>query len=133
MQLERAVAVLTTGFGLLAIILAAVGIYGVMAYSVAQRTNEIGIRLAVGASPHQVRNMVMRECSRTASVGLVLGIAAALGLIRVVRAMLYGIDAFDPLTIAATVGLLLLVALGAAWIPALRAARLQPMVALRNE
>lgn len=133
MQLERAVAVLTTGFGLLAMVLAAVGIYGVMAYSVAQRTNEIGIRLALGASPEQVRNMIMGECSRTTSTGLVFGITVALGLTRVVRAMLYGIDAFDPLTIAATVGLLLLVALVATWIPALRAAGLQPMVALRNE
>ena len=133
MQLERAVAVLTTGFGLLAMALAAVGIYGVMAYSVAQRTNEIGIRLAVGASPEQVRNMIMRESLRTTSVGLAFGMTTALGLTHVVRAMLYGIDAFDPLTIAATFGLLLLVALGATWIPALRAAGLQPMVALRNE
>ena len=133
MQLERAVAVLTSGFGLMAVILAAVGIYGVMAYSVAQRTNEIGIRLAVGATPEQVRNMIMRECTRTTGVGLAFGITVALGLTHVVRAMLYGIDAFDPMTISATVGLILLIALGATWVPALRAARLQPMVALRNE
>lgn len=133
MQLERAVAVVTTGFGLLAVILAAVGIYGVMAFSVAQRTNEIGIRLAVGATQEQVRNMIMGECTRTTGVGLAFGITVALGLTHVVRSMLYGIDAFDPMTIAATVGLILVVALAATWVPALRAAGLQPMVALRNE
>lgn len=133
MQLERAVAVLTAGFGLLAMALSAVGIYGVMSYSVAQRVNEIGIRLAVGARPEQVRGMILRECSNVMGVGLACGIAVALGLTHVVRAMLYGISAYDPVTILATIGVLLLVALGATWIPARRAAALQPMDALRNE
>ncbi|HVC48204.1 MAG TPA: ABC transporter permease [Terracidiphilus sp.] len=133
MQLERAVAVLTAGFGLMAMLLAAVGIYGVMAYSVAQRTNEIGIRLAVGARPAQVRDMILGECWRVTSVGLACGMVAALGLTHVIRSMLYGIQAYDPIAILATVAVLLLVALGAAWIPARRAARCQPMDALRNE
>lgn len=133
LQLERAVAILTTGFGLLAMALAAVGIYGVMAYSVAQRTNEIGIRLAVGAQPAQVRNMILRECSSLTALGLLSGIVAGLALTHLVRTMLYGVDAFDPVTIVSAVAVLALVALGAAWIPARRAAGLQPMIALRNE
>ncbi len=133
MQLERAVAVLTAGFGLLALALSAVGIYGVMSYSVAQRINEIGVRLAMGARPEQVRRMVLRECSNVTGVGLACGVAAALALCRVVRTMLFGIDAFDPFTIVTTVAILLIVALGATWIPARRAAALEPMVALRNE
>lgn len=133
MQLERAVAVLTTGFGLLAIALAAVGIYGVMSCSVARRTQEIGIRLAVGARPEQVRNMVLQESSRLTAAGTAFGVAAALGLTHLVRSMLYGIDPFDPPTVSAALALLLLVALAATWIPARRAAGLQPMVAIRNE
>ncbi|MGB6721431.1 MAG: ABC transporter permease [Terracidiphilus sp.] len=133
MQLERAVAVLTAGFGLLAMALSAVGIYGVMSYSVAQRINEIGIRLAMGARPEQVRRMVLRECWNVTGVGLACGIAVALALCHVVRAMLFGIGAFDPLTVLTTVGVLLFVALGATWIPARKAASLQPMNALRNE
>ncbi|WP_263419431.1 ABC transporter permease [Terriglobus albidus] len=133
MQLERAVAVLTVGFGLLAMSLSAVGIYGVMAYSVAQRTNEIGIRLAVGARPVQVRGMILQESSRVTGIGLVCGIAVALGLTHLVRSMLFGIETYDPPTILVTVGVLVLVALGATWIPARRAAALQPMDALRNE
>lgn len=133
MQLERAVAVLTLGFGLLAMALSAVGIYGVMSYSVAQRINEIGIRLAVGARREQVRGMILRECSRITGVGLVCGMAAALFLTHLVSAMLFGIASYDPFTVFATIAILFLVALGATWIPARRAAALQPMQALRNE
>jgi predicted permease len=133
MQLERAVAVLAAGFGLLALVLSAVGIYGVMSYSVARRINEIGIRLAMGARPDQVRRMVLRECSNVTGVGLTCGVAAAIALCYLVRAMLFGIDAFDPLTTVATVAILLAVALAAAWLPARKAATLQPMSALRNE
>lgn len=132
-QQARLFVVLTAGFGLLALALAAVGIYGIMAYQVASRRNEIGIRLALGAQPGQVRGMILRECTWLAVAGIAAGVAAALGATRLVQSMLYGIRADDPATFAAGVGLLLGVALAAAWIPAWRAARVQPMDALRHE
>lgn len=132
-QQERLFVVLTAGFGLLALALAAVGIYGIMAYSVASRRNEIGIRMALGAQPGQVRGMILRESWWLAAAGIAVGMAGALGLTRMVQSMLYGIRADDPATLAAGVGLLLAVALAAAWIPARRAARVQPMEALRCE
>lgn len=133
MQMERAFAALTAGFGVLALALACVGVYGVMAYSVSQRTNEIGIRLALGAVPAQVRAMILRESTWLALIGIVAGVACALGLTRIVNSMLYGIKPDDPLTFASGVLLLLAVAMGAAWIPARRAAGVQPMEALRHE
>jgi len=131
--MERAFAALTAGFGVLALALACVGIYGIMAYSVAQRTNEIGIRLALGAQPGQVRSMILRESTWLTTVGIVVGVGAALGLTRLVKSMLFGVTANDPVTLAAGVGLLLAVALAATWIPARRAAGVQPMEALRHE
>jgi predicted permease len=133
MQMERAFAALTAGFGVLALALACVGIYGIMAYSVAQRTNEIGIRLALGAQPGQVRSMILRESTWLTAVGIVAGVAAALGLTRLVKSMLFGVTANDPVTLAAGVALLLAIALAATWIPARRAAGVQPMEALRHE
>ncbi len=133
MRMERTFATLTSGFGVLAVALACVGIYGIMAYSVANRRNEIGIRMALGAQPVQVRGMILRESTWLALVGIVVGVGGALLLTRLVRTMLYGIQANDPATIAAGCSLLLLVALGASWIPARRAARVQPMEALRHE
>jgi predicted permease len=133
MHSEIAFASLTSGFGVLALGLACVGIYGVMAYSVANRRNEIGIRLALGAQPEQVRGMILRESGRLALVGIVAGVLAALFLMRMVAWMLYGIHSYDPVTLAAAVLLLLLVALGASWIPARRASSVQPMEALRHE
>src|SRR5215469_11709330 len=90
LQIERALAALTSGFGVLAIALACVGIYGIMAYSVAQRTNEIGIRLALGAQPGQIRGMVLRESTWITAAGLLAGVAGALMLVRLVKTMLYG-------------------------------------------
>jgi ABC-type antimicrobial peptide transport system permease subunit len=133
MRQERIFFTLTSGFGLLALALAAVGIYGIMAYSVAQRTNEIGIRLALGAQPAQIRGMILRESTWLAGAGTVSGLGAALVLTRLVKSMLYGIQPYDPLTLAAGVGLLLTVALAASWLPARRAAVVQPMDALRHE
>jgi ABC-type antimicrobial peptide transport system permease subunit len=104
-----------------------------MAYSVAQRTNEIGIRLALGAQPGQVRSMILRESTWLTSVGIIVGISAALGLTRLVKSMLYGVTPNDPVTLGAGVALLLAIALVAAWIPARRAASVQPMEALRHE
>jgi predicted permease len=133
MQIERAFAALMAGFGVLALALACVGVYGIMAYSVAQRTNEIGIRLALGAEPGQVRRMFLRESTWLTGVGIAAGLGAALGLTRLVKSMLYGVTPNDPATLAAGVALLLAVALVATWIPARRAAAVQPMQALRHE
>jgi predicted permease len=133
MQIERAFAALTAGFGILALALACVGIYGIMAYSVAQRTNEIGIRLALGAQPGQIRSMILRESTWLTMAGIVAGVAGALGCTRLVRSMLYGVAPNDAVTLSAGVALLLGVALVATWIPARRAASVQPMDALRHE
>jgi len=133
MQMERAFAAMTAGFGVLALALACVGIYGIMAYSVAQRTNEIGIRLALGAQAGQVRSMILRESTWLTAVGIVVGVGAALGLTRLVKSMLYGVTPNDPVTLGSGVALLLAIALVAAWIPARRAASVQPMEALRHE
>jgi predicted permease len=133
LQVQRDLAALTACFGLLALALACVGIYGVMAYSVTQRTNEIGIRLALGAHPARVRSMVLRESMWVAGVGIVAGLIAASGLTRLVQSMLYGVGPYDPATIAAGAVLLLAIGLAASWIPARRAARIQPMEAIRHE
>ena len=133
MRMERAFAALTSGFGVLALALACVGIYGIMAYSVANRKNEFGIRMALGAQPRQVRGMILRESAWLAVAGIVVGGGAALLLTRLVKSMLYGIQPYDPATMAGGVLTLLAVALVASWIPARRAARIQPMEALRHE
>ncbi len=133
MQIERLFAALTVGFGVLALALACVGIYGIMAYSVANRRNEIGIRLALGALPSQVRTMILRESTWLTAAGIVAGLAAALALTRLVKSMLFGIEPHDPATLIGGVMILLLVALAASWIPARRAAGVQPMEALRHE
>jgi ABC-type antimicrobial peptide transport system permease subunit len=133
MQVQRALAALTTAFGLLALILACVGVYGVMSYNVAQRTNEIGIRLALGARPSQLRTMILRESTGVTVAGIVVGVSGALLLTRAVKSLLYGIHPNDPLTFSTGVLILIAVALAASWIPARRAAGVQPMEALRHE
>ena len=133
MQQERVFGALTSGFGLLALALASVGIYGIMAYSVTQRTNEIGIRLALGARRTQMRAMVLRESSLLALAGIVAGIAGALLFTRAIRSLLYGVTPNDPVTVIAGVALLLAIAMVASWIPAARAAGVEPMEALRHE
>jgi predicted permease len=132
-QEERMFASLTAGFGLLALALACVGIYGIMAYTVSQRTNEIGIRLALGAERGQVRGMVLREAGWLAVIGVSTGIAVALALGRLVATMLYGLKAADPVSLTGAAFLLLLVALAAGWVPAMRASSVEPMQALRHE
>jgi predicted permease len=133
MQMERALATLTTGFGLMALMLASVGIYGIMAYTVSQRTNEIGIRLALGAERRQIRGMILGESTWITAAGLVAGVAGALGLVRLVKSMLFGIAPYDPVTLGCAVTVMLGVALVASWIPARRAAGVEPMEALRHE
>jgi predicted permease len=133
LQQERIFANLTGGFGVLALVLACIGIYGIMAYSVSRRTNEIGIRMALGAQPARVLRMVLREASWMVAIGVAAGVGAALALGRVIASMLYGVKSWDLATYALSSGLLILVALGASWIPARRAAGVDPMRALRHE
>jgi predicted permease len=130
---ERIFAQLTSGFGVLALVLASIGIYGIMAYTVARRTGEIGIRMALGARAGQVLGMVMREVSWMALAGVVVGVGAAVGLGRLVSSMLYGLKASDPVTLVAIGGLMMLIALLAGLGPARRAARIDPVQALRHE
>jgi predicted lysophospholipase L1 biosynthesis ABC-type transport system permease subunit len=118
-------------FGGCALLLAAIGIYGLMAYSVEQRTQEIGIRLALGASVQQVRNMVVRQGMLLALVGVVLGVASAFGLARLVQTMLYGVTTRDPLVFAGVPVVLTAVAFLAVYLPARQASRVDPVTALR--
>jgi predicted permease len=133
LQGERVITGLTSAFGALALVLATIGIYGVMAYSVAQRTSEIGVRLALGAVPEQVLAMILREASRISIAGIVIGLVASVVLAQFLRSLLYGVKAYDPLTLSGAALIFLMVALGASWIPARRAASVQPMEALRHE
>jgi predicted permease len=126
-------AILTGCFGMLAACLAIVGIYGVISYVVGQRTNEIGLRFALGARPADVFRLVIGESMRLVLWGLVLGLVGTLGLARVLQTLLFGVGPYDPLTIAAVLGALGLAALLGSSIPALRAARVDPLVALRQE
>ncbi len=130
---ERVFAQLTTAFGLLAVMLSSIGIYGIMAYTVARRTGEIGIRMALGAEGHQVLAMVLRDSLWMALTGVVLGICVALWLARFVGTMLYGLGASDPFTLMAAASLLILVALLAGVYPAHRASHINPTVALRHD
>ena len=124
---------LMTIFGASALLLAAIGIYGLMAYSVEQRTQEIGIRLSLGADAGTVRRMVVRQGMQLALVGVVVGLAASWGLARLMTSFLFEVSARDPLVFAGVPIVLTIVAFFAVWLPALRASRIDPMVALRYE
>jgi predicted permease len=130
---ERMIASLSTVFGFVATMLAIIGLYGVMSYSVAQRTREIGIRMALGAEQGKVIGMVMREVLTLIAIGVGVGVPAALLLTRVVKSQLYGLEAHDPWTLGLATGLLAMVACAAGYIPAFRASRVDPMKALRYE
>ena len=129
----RLLTVLLGLFGAMGLVLGALGIYGVLAYLVTQRTREIGVRLALGAQPRDVLRMVVGSGLRLAGLGVVIGLAGALLLTRLMQGVLYGVSANDPLTFGAVAAGLLGVAMLASWIPALRATRVDPLVALRSE
>jgi len=119
--------------GVLALVLASIGMYGIMAYTVSRRTNEIGIRMALGARPGVVLGMVLLEASKLVAIGIVAGTCAALGMGRLIASMLYGLKSWDPATLFFSGVLLIGVAMAASWIPARRAAGVDPMRALRHE
>jgi ABC-type antimicrobial peptide transport system permease subunit len=131
-QQEKMIATLTSLFGVLGLILASVGLYGVLAYMVEQRTSEIGIRMALGANRGQVTRMVLRGAFSQIGIGLAIGIPAAIGAGRLMTSELYGVQPWDPMMLALAVLVLSLAALLASAIPARRAAGVDPMAALRN-
>ena len=130
---DRLALALMTGFGIIALILASVGIYGVLSYTVAQRTREIGVRMALGQSPGAVRRVVLVEGSRLIALALALGLGVAAVLSRNASSLLFGIQPIDPPTYLATTAVLSLAALAACWIPARRATRINPLEAIRAE
>jgi ABC-type antimicrobial peptide transport system permease subunit len=130
---ERLIALLASFFAVVAGVLVAVGLYGVVGYSAARRTSEIGVRLALGATRESVRWLMMREALLLSSVGVIVGIPAAIVCSRIARSMLYNVSPHDPALLAVTVALVFIVTAVSAFIPALRASRLDPMRALRYE
>lgn len=120
-------------FAGLALVMACVGIYGVISYLVSQRTQEIGVRMALGAQPRDILHLVLTHGTRMTTLGALIGIIASLGLTRLMASQLFGVRSYDPVTFATVVVLLMLVGIAASWIPARRAMRLDPIVALRHE
>ena len=131
--LDRMIGTLSAAFAALATLLAAIGLYGVLAYTVAQRTREIGLRMALGANAGRLRGMVLGQVGRMTVIGGVIGIAAAIGLERTARSLLFEIEGADPIVMALAIVALSIVALAAGFVPAHRAANLEPMRALRHE
>jgi ABC-type antimicrobial peptide transport system permease subunit len=126
-------ALIIGAFGLLALVLATVGLYGVVSYAVGLRTREVGIRLAIGATPRQVLALILSQGLRLAVAGAVLGALGAAAAGQVLESMLYGVSALDPIALGAAAGLLILVAVAANLVPARAAARVDPLRALRAE
>ena len=129
----RTVSVLLTAFALMALVLAGVGVYGVMAYSVSQRTREIGVRMALGATAESVFRMVLGHALRLVALGVVVGLVAAAGLTRMLETLLFQTEPLDPATFAATALVLVVVATFASFVPARRGTRITPVEALRTE
>jgi ABC-type antimicrobial peptide transport system permease subunit len=130
---DRTTAQLAVVFGCVALTLAAIGLYGVLSYGIARRRGEIAVRIALGAQPGRVVAMILRETIGLVVAGLALGAGLAYAASRLIDSRLYGVAPQDPLTLALAAGLLLLAAIGAAYLPARRASRLDPMAGLRRE
>ena len=130
---QRFAASLLAVFAVLATVLAAIGLYGLVSYGVAQRTNELGIRMALGASPSNILLMVLRESAQITGIGAAVGVVAGVLLTRAINGILYGVSSYDPVSFAGSAILLIFVALAASYIPAYRAVRVDPLVALRYE
>jgi ABC-type antimicrobial peptide transport system permease subunit len=130
---ERFIAQIASAFSLFALLLACVGLYGVMSYAVTRRTNEIGIRMALGATAHHVMRLVMREVTLLVVLGVLIGMTAAVATTRFVSTLLFGLEPTDPLTLTLATLLMIGVAALAGYLPARRAARVDPMIALRHE
>jgi putative ABC transport system permease protein len=126
-------AVLLAGFAAIALVLATIGIYGVTAHAVNQRRHEVGVRMALGASAREVLSLILQQHLRPALVGVVVGVAGAIALARFLESLVYGVGASDPLTFAFMAATLVAVAVIACWIPARRATRVDPLIALRTE
>ena len=131
--LDRMISILSASFALIATLLAAIGLYGVLAYSVASRTREIGVRMALGASSRDVRGMVLRQVGIMTLIGGLIGIGGAIALGKGARSLLYQITGYDPLVLILSALVLAGVALMAGYVPALRASKIDPMQALRYE
>ncbi|MEQ1857983.1 MAG: FtsX-like permease family protein, partial [Longimicrobiales bacterium] len=130
---QRINALLVSGFGAVALLIAAVGLAGVLGFSVSQRTNEIGVRMSLGAHPSQVRRMIVLEGATLLVIGLAIGAIASLFATGVVEGMLFGVSRNDPTTLLAVAALMAIVGVTAAWVPAMRASNVQPVEALRRD
>jgi ABC-type antimicrobial peptide transport system permease subunit len=130
---ERVLAALSSGFALLALLLASVGLFGMMSYNVARRTREIGIRMALGARRSMVLRRILQETVTVSVAGILIGLAGALATTRLVAAFLFELSPRDPSTLLATAVVLMATTMAAGWLPARRAAAVDPMRALRNE
>jgi ABC-type antimicrobial peptide transport system permease subunit len=130
---ERAVAGLAGLFGIVALVLAVIGLYGVTAYTVAQRTNEIGIRMALGATRMRVAQLILQGAFVRVAIGLIIGLPLAIGAGKLIASELYGVSSWDPIALVVAAGSLAIAAFFAAIIPAVRAASISPMTALRTE
>ena len=133
LMIERLIAQVSAAFGVLALLMAAVGLYGILAYAVVRRSREIGVRIAVGATPGSVEWMILRESLALLGIGFVIGVPAALFVTRLVSSMLFGLGPDDPVTIVATLAALTTATIAAAYLPARRAANIDPILALRAE
>ncbi len=128
---RRLNAALISLFGILAVIIAAVGIAGVLAFSVSARTNEIGIRMSLGADSGRVQRMILREGGVLLAIGLVLGVAGAFLAGRLIQGLLFGVAPYDPITFIGVARMMAVIGIGACWLPALRAARIDPAITMR--
>jgi predicted permease len=130
---ERIIAQFSTAFGALALLLACIGLYGVLSYAVTQRTNEIGIRMALGAQRGNVIGMILRETSLLIAIGLAVGVPASLASARLIQSKLYGLKPADPLTLFAALAIMIAVSIVSGYLPARRASKVDPLIALRYE